>query len=428
MRKAVVKEESSVGKSLKVKGNKSFEPESLSASSDDEEVSKPKVASKAGASSKTAPQATKTKFVRKESEDIDSSEEESVPAPVPEKRVKVSTVSQTKPVLQAKNGVKLPQKTPQKIQEEEDEEEEVEEEQAQEEEEQEEVEEEPAQEEEEEEPVQEEEEEEEIVQVPVKKEALKPVVKPVVKPVEKPVEKPTVKPVAKPTEKFWQKGATGKGETFEVFVQGVDYRATEGDLSYHFGHLPDFLSAKLLPRAEGGHTGKGFVKFSSEAGRNGALALDKTQINGREVYVSLPRGAQGVAQPGRTQAAGAESVSVIVRNLPFDADEEKLKALFADCGTVRSARVLKNEDGSSRGFGFVDFTNLEGSKKALSKVGVKVSGRAIDVQYSLQREQQAPRADFGSKPFGKRPPSNSATDFKNGTFADTKMQAFDLDD
>lgn len=402
MRKAAVKEESSVGRSLKAKAAKSFEPESLSASSDEEEVPQPKVVSKAGASSKAVPPASKAKFVREESEDIDSSEEEAVPAPAPEKRVKVATVSQVKPVLQAKNGVKPPQKAPQQIQEEE---EEVEE-----------------------EPVQEEEEEEQTIQVPVQKEAPKPVVKPVIKPVETPAERPIAKPVAKPTEKFWQKGATGKGETFEVFVQGVDYRATEGDLSYHFGHLPDFVSAKLLPRAEGGHTGKGFVKFSSEAGQAGALALDKTQINGREVYVGLPRGAQGVAQPGRTQAAGAESVSVIVRNLPFDADEEKLKSLFADCGAVRSARVLKNEDGSSRGFGFVDFTSLEASKKALSKVGVKISGRAIDVQYSLQREQQAPRGDFGSKPFAKRPPSNSATDFKNGTFADTKMQAFDLDD
>lgn len=52
---------------------------------------------------------------------------------------------------------------------------------------------------------------------------------------------------------------------------------------------------------------------------------------------------------------GPESKNVIVRNLPFNVDEDKLYSVFEGCGKIINVRIIKNEEGNSRGFGFVDF-------------------------------------------------------------------------
>lgn len=77
-----------------------------------------------------------------------------------------------------------------------------------------------------------------------------------------------------------------------------------------------------------------------------------------------------------------------MRNLPFTFDENALANLFEGCGEIIRARIIKGEDGNSRGFGFVDFTNVEYARAALNKSGEKVNGRPIHVDYSIPREKR----------------------------------------
>ena len=50
-----------------------------------------------------------------------------------------------------------------------------------------------------------------------------------------------------------------------------------------------------------------------------------------------------------------ESANVIIRNLSFKTTEDDLYEIFQHCGKIKRARVIMNEEGQSRGFGFVDF-------------------------------------------------------------------------
>lgn len=44
-----------------------------------------------------------------------------------------------------------------------------------------------------------------------------------------------------------------------------------------------------------------------------------------------------------------------VGNLPYDVTDDELSQLFAQCGQVESARIVKDRDsGRSKGFGFVE--------------------------------------------------------------------------
>ena len=52
-----------------------------------------------------------------------------------------------------------------------------------------------------------------------------------------------------------------------------------------------------------------------------------------------------------------------VGNLSFDTTEDSLRALFAQHGTVESAKLISDRDtGRPRGFGFVEMSNADASR------------------------------------------------------------------
>ena len=67
-----------------------------------------------------------------------------------------------------------------------------------------------------------------------------------------------------------------------------------------------------------------------------------------------------------------------------------MQRLFKDAGfEVVKARVL-NENGKSRGVGFVEFPNEETQKRAMEKMkGKEVDGRTIVIKLALQSTQQS---------------------------------------
>ncbi len=81
-----------------------------------------------------------------------------------------------------------------------------------------------------------------------------------------------------------------------------------------------------------------------------------------------------------------------VSNLSFHTTEEDLKSLFAQFGSVSSAKVIiDRETGKSRGFGFVEMDQDAEAKAAISGLNNKeIEGRAMSV--SVAREK-APRTE-----------------------------------
>ena len=71
-------------------------------------------------------------------------------------------------------------------------------------------------------------------------------------------------------------------------------------------------------------------------------------------------------------------------------DDAALGQLFAQAGTVVSAKVIKDKySGRSRGFGFVEMSNDEESKKAIETLnGKDIDGRAIVVNEARPPKQQ----------------------------------------
>jgi cold-inducible RNA-binding protein len=72
---------------------------------------------------------------------------------------------------------------------------------------------------------------------------------------------------------------------------------------------------------------------------------------------------------------------LFVGNLPFQAGEAELEALFSTIGPVDSVRVMRDQaTGRARGFAFVEMATDEGAQQAIEQLNEKqFEGRALAV-------------------------------------------------
>ncbi len=96
------------------------------------------------------------------------------------------------------------------------------------------------------------------------------------------------------------------------------------------------------------------------------------------------------------------SKKLYVGNLPFSLEDADLSRLFAQAGTVESARVvLDPATGRKRGFGFVEMSSEDEAQAAVNMFnGTDVDGRSIVVDIARER---APREGGFNRGGGDRP-------------------------
>ena len=85
-----------------------------------------------------------------------------------------------------------------------------------------------------------------------------------------------------------------------------------------------------------------------------------------------------------------------VGNLSFDATEDSLRALFAQHGTVDSAKLISDrETGRPRGFGFVEMPSADASKAMQALNGKEFQGRALRVNEAQDTNRSGGRSGGG---------------------------------
>ena len=81
---------------------------------------------------------------------------------------------------------------------------------------------------------------------------------------------------------------------------------------------------------------------------------------------------------------------IYVGGLPYSTNNDSLRDLFAEAGTVSDANVVEDRySGQSRGFGFVEMPNAEEAKAAIAKFnGYSLDGRPLTVNEAKPREDR----------------------------------------
>lgn len=78
--------------------------------------------------------------------------------------------------------------------------------------------------------------------------------------------------------------------------------------------------------------------------------------------------------------------TIFISNLDFKVTEDDLKDIFSKFGTVNDIRLVRNYKGFSKGFGYVEFANVESVKKALTNDRMLIQQRPVFISEMDKRK------------------------------------------
>jgi polyadenylate-binding protein len=156
-----------------------------------------------------------------------------------------------------------------------------------------------------------------------------------------------------------------------IFIKNLD-KSIDNKIMYDtFSTFGNILSCKVANDEEGLSKGYGFVHFESEEAANNAIAkVNGMLLNGKKVFVG-----KFVPRKEREKFLGEKAkrfTNIYVKNFGDDIDDdEKLMDMFNAHGTVTSAKIMKDDSGKNKGFGFVSFEEPEQAERAVEEMNGK---------------------------------------------------------
>ncbi|KAF1944675.1 RNA-binding domain-containing protein [Clathrospora elynae] len=161
--------------------------------------------------------------------------------------------------------------------------------------------------------------------------------------------------------------------TATLYVRNLNFTTTTERLTEAFKPLTGFRSAKVKmkmdPKRGALSMGFGFVEFNNPETASAALrTMDGHDLEGHKLQIKASHKGADAAEERRQEDAAkkAASTKIIIKNLPFEASKKDVRALFTPYGQLRSVRVPKKFDSSSRGFGFAEFTTKRDAVNAMN--------------------------------------------------------------
>ncbi|KAF8239450.1 RNA-binding domain-containing protein [Tricholoma matsutake] len=182
-------------------------------------------------------------------------------------------------------------------------------------------------------------------------------------------------------------------ESKSVFVGRLSWSVDNDRLAQEFSSCGEVVSATVqMDRNTGKSRGFGYVHFATAEAVEKALQMNGQEIDGRAVNIDRSQAQDRTqAREKRAQAFNDEtsppSTTLFVGNLSFGVTEDTVWSFFNEWG-VKSVRLpTDRETGRPKGFGYVEFEDIEGAKKAFEgAAGAEIEGRSIRLDFSQPRD------------------------------------------
>ncbi|TVU08003.1 hypothetical protein EJB05_41385 [Eragrostis curvula] len=173
-----------------------------------------------------------------------------------------------------------------------------------------------------------------------------------------------------------------------VFVKNLEPNIDSKSLHEMFSPFGTILSCKVVTDSFGQSKGYGFVQFEVEESAQDAInGLNGMLANGSKIFVGLFK---------RRSDREVKFTNVYIKNLPPEFSDDDLRQQFAPFGEITSAAVMRDAEGASRGFGFVNFEKPESAAEAVQKLnGKSISDKVLYVGRAQKKEER--RAELRAK-------------------------------
>ncbi|XP_020110317.1 polyadenylate-binding protein 2-like isoform X2 [Ananas comosus] len=186
-----------------------------------------------------------------------------------------------------------------------------------------------------------------------------------------------------------------------VYVKNLSESTTKEDLVKIFGEYGNITSAVVMIEADGKSKCFGFVNFENpEDAAHAVQELNGKKFNDKEWYVgkAQKKSEREMELKARFEQTMKETVdkyqglNLYLKNLDDSIGDDKLKELFSDFGTITSCKVMRDQNGVSKGSGFVAFSAAEEASRALMEMnGKMICGKPLYVALAQRKEDRKAR-------------------------------------
>lgn len=159
-----------------------------------------------------------------------------------------------------------------------------------------------------------------------------------------------------------------------VFIKNLEPNIDNKSLYEMFSSFGTILSSKVATDFNGKSKGYGFIQFESESSAKDAInGLNGMLANGQKIFVGLFMRRQEREHTGDA----SNFTNVYVKNLPKHFSDDDLLNEFSSFGAITSAIVMRDANGLSRCFGFVNFEKSECARNAVRNLNGKSIGDMV---------------------------------------------------
>ncbi|CAM4704497.1 unnamed protein product [Leuciscus chuanchicus] len=172
-----------------------------------------------------------------------------------------------------------------------------------------------------------------------------------------------------------------------IFIKNLQKSIDSEGLLDIFSSFGNILSCKVSCD-ENGSKGFGFVHFEThEAAEKAIEKLNGMLINELKVFVGHFKSQK--EREAEMQNRAKEFTNIYIKNFGPDVDSKTLTEIFSKFGPTLSVRVMMDERGNSRGFGFVSFEKHNDAKRAVDELNrMEMSGRLVYVGRAQKRRER----------------------------------------
>lgn len=166
-----------------------------------------------------------------------------------------------------------------------------------------------------------------------------------------------------------------------VYVKDLDTEVSDAALKELFTKHGSVSSCVVMRDEKGASKGFGFVNFDRHEDAVKAVdAINGTTVGAKKVWAGraqkktereaeLRKKFEQIKLDRMTKYQG---INLYIKNLEDEVNEERLRKEFGAFGEIKSIKIMADEKGTTRGFGFVCYTTPEEAQRAVTEMNGRI--------------------------------------------------------
>ncbi|KAF6147470.1 hypothetical protein GIB67_021296 [Kingdonia uniflora] len=183
-----------------------------------------------------------------------------------------------------------------------------------------------------------------------------------------------------------------------LYVKNLDPEVNIDILKAKFSPFGEITSMVIMNDDSGNSKGYGFVNYKEPGHAKLAMdLLNGTELGLKTIYVGRAQKkserklflCRKYEKRRKETLQKYKGANLYVKYIHADVDDDELRSIFSQCGTITSSKVMRHPNGVSKGFGFVCFTTHEEANHALITLNrCIIHGKPLYVAIAQTKEER----------------------------------------